>query len=163
MTRRNSISLKYRKYHKFKFYPRNSLERFFFKPSGLCTVGLQALECGRVTVQQMEACRVAINRNLRFLKDRTLRSKSVLGFGIVAAYRWGVEVRVFPCVPVTRKSVAVRMGSGKGKTRYWICPVRKGQILCEMRLPYKNLSAFFSFWHGSQKLPIKAQVVFLIY
>ena len=56
--------------------------------------GLQALECGWITSNQIEAARVAMTR---FVK------------------RGGqVWVDIFPHKPVTKKPAETRMGSGKG-------------------------------------------------
>jgi len=35
-------------------------------------------------------------------------------------------------VPVTKKPLEVRMGSGKGNVEYWIAKVKPGKVLFEM-------------------------------
>lgn len=74
--------------------------------------GMQALERGWVTSQQIEACRVAINRFFQ--------------------RRGKVWIRIFPDKPVTKKPAEVRMGKGKGALDHWVAVVRPGKILFEI-------------------------------
>jgi len=74
--------------------------------------GMQALDRGRLTGQQIEACRVAITRHLN-------RSGQV----------W---IRVFPHKSVTRKPAETRMGKGKGNVDHWEAVIRPGRILFEV-------------------------------
>lgn len=74
--------------------------------------GLKAVTRGRLTARQIEAARRAITRYVR---------------------RGGkIWIRVFPDVPVTRKPLEVRMGSGKGNVEYWVARVQPGRMLYEM-------------------------------
>ena len=41
-------------------------------------------------------------------------------------------IRVFPDVPITKKPLEVRMGSGKGNVEYWVARVQPGKVLFEM-------------------------------
>jgi large subunit ribosomal protein L16 len=43
-----------------------------------------------------------------------------------------IWVRVFPDVPVSKKPLEVRMGSGKGNVEYWVAKVQPGKVLFEM-------------------------------
>ena len=43
-----------------------------------------------------------------------------------------IWVRVFPDVPVSKKPLEVRMGSGKGNVEYWVAKVLPGKVLFEM-------------------------------
>ena len=43
-----------------------------------------------------------------------------------------IWIRVFPDVPITKKPLEVRMGSGKGNVEYWIAKVKPGKVLFEM-------------------------------
>ena len=74
--------------------------------------GLKALSRGWLTNTQIEACRVVINRQMK--------RKGKL---------W---VRVFPDKPVTKKPIAVRMGSGKGNPEYWVAVILPGKVLFEI-------------------------------
>lgn len=74
--------------------------------------GMQTLDRGRITAQQMEACRVAINRYFK--------------------RRGKVWIRIFPDKPVSKKPAETRMGKGKGATDHWVAVVRPGRILFEV-------------------------------
>ncbi len=74
--------------------------------------GLQAIDRGYMSAQQIEAARIAINRHIK---------------------RGGqVWIRVFPDKPVCKKPAETRMGKGKGTPEYWVCVIKPGRILFEM-------------------------------
>ena len=74
--------------------------------------GLQALECGHMTAQQIESARIAVTRHIK---------------------RGGkIWIRVFPDKPITKKPTETRMGKGKGSPEGWVAVVRPGKILYEM-------------------------------
>jgi large subunit ribosomal protein L16 len=74
--------------------------------------GLQALDRGYLTNQQIEAARVAITRHVK---------------------RGGkIWIRVFPDKPVSKKPAETRMGKGKGSPEGWVAVVKPGRILYEM-------------------------------
>ena len=74
--------------------------------------GMQTLERGWITNQQIEACRIAINRHF--------------------SRRGKVWVRVFPDKPITKKPAETRMGKGKGSPSEWVAVVKPGKILFEV-------------------------------
>ncbi|MFH1136290.1 MAG: 50S ribosomal protein L16 [Pseudomonadota bacterium] len=74
--------------------------------------GLQALDRGYMTNQQIEASRVAITRHVK---------------------RGGkIWIRVFPDKPITSKPAETRMGKGKGAPEGWVAVIKPGRILFEM-------------------------------
>ena len=74
--------------------------------------GLKATEPDRVTARQIEAARRALTRHMK----RAGR----------------VWIRVYPDVPVSKKPLEVRMGSGKGAVELWVTRVKPGRILFEI-------------------------------
>lgn len=74
--------------------------------------GLQALGRGWVAANQIEACRVAINRYLK--------------------RKGKVWIRIFPHKPVTSRPPETRMGKGKGALDRWVAVVRPGHMLFEL-------------------------------
>jgi large subunit ribosomal protein L16 len=74
--------------------------------------GLKALEPERITARQIEAARRALTRHMK----RAGR----------------VWIRIFPDVPVSKKPLEVRMGSGKGAPEYWVARVKPGRVLFEV-------------------------------
>ena len=73
---------------------------------------MQTLERGRITNHQIEACRVAINREFN--------------------RRGKVWIRIFPDKSVSKKPAETRMGKGKGAPDHWVAVVRPGRILFEV-------------------------------
>jgi large subunit ribosomal protein L16 len=74
--------------------------------------GIQVLERGYITAQQIEACRVAITRFF--------------------SRRGKVWIRIFPHKPVTKKPAETRMGKGKGAVDHYVAPVKPGRVLFEV-------------------------------
>jgi large subunit ribosomal protein L16 len=72
-----------------------------------------------------------------------------------------LRINGFPFVPLTKKSLGVRMGKGVGNIASWVFPVKKGRILFEL----KNVSfeqAKSAFRSASFKLPIKTKFIYKI-
>ncbi len=74
--------------------------------------GLQSLERGWVTAQQIEAARVAASRYM----------------GMDGKY-W---IRIFPQKSVSAKPAETRMGKGKGEIEFWAAVVKPGTVLFEV-------------------------------
>ncbi|PID44924.1 MAG: 50S ribosomal protein L16 [Proteobacteria bacterium] len=99
---------------------------------------LKATSSGKMTAQQIEAARVAINRKIK---------------------RGGkVWIRVFPDKPVTKKPAETRMGKGKGSPEYWVAPVKPGKILYELAGVDEAL-AVRALTLAGNKLPFGTKVV----
>ena len=99
---------RYRKAHKGRI--RGNTKAGFALNFG--TYGLKAIEPERITARQIEAARRALTRHMK-------RSGRV----------W---IRMFPDVPVSKKPLEVRMGSGKGTPELWVARVKPGRILFEV-------------------------------
>jgi large subunit ribosomal protein L16 len=100
--------------------------------------GLKALEPERVTARQIEAARRALTRHMK----RAGR----------------VWIRVFPDVPVSKKPLEVRMGSGKGAPELWVVRVKPGRILFEVDgIPVQTAKEALAL--AAAKLPIKTRFV----
>jgi large subunit ribosomal protein L16 len=95
--------------------------------------GLQVLEPGRLTARQIEAARMAIQRHCKR-----------------AGKLW---IRVFPDLPVTKKPLEVRMGSGKGSPEEWVAPVRPGRVIYELA-GVPESTAREAFRIAAHKLPL---------
>jgi large subunit ribosomal protein L16 len=67
-----------------------------------------------------------------------------------------------PSFPVTKKPVGSRMGKGKGIVKFWIAPIKKGQILFEI-CGVSDFKAQKLFEKAGSKLPLKTKLVKLIY
>lgn len=74
--------------------------------------GIQSLELGYITSNQIEAARVAMTRYVK---------------------RGGkVWIKIFPDKPITKKPAETRMGKGKGAVEYWVAAVKPGRVMFEM-------------------------------
>jgi large subunit ribosomal protein L16 len=69
-----------------------------------------------------------------------------------------VWIRVFPDVPVSKKPIEVRMGSGKGAPEYWVARVKPGRILFEID-GVPDAVARQALLLGAAKLSIKTKIV----
>src|SRR5260221_10238691 len=74
--------------------------------------GLKAMAPERITARQIEAARRALTRHMK----RAGR----------------VWIRIFPDLPVSKKPLEGRMGSGKGAPEFWVARVKPGRILFEI-------------------------------
>ncbi len=100
--------------------------------------GLQALEAGIITTNQIEAARVAMTR---FIK------------------RGGkVWIKIFPDKPITKKPAQTRMGSGKGAVEYWAAKVKPGRIMFEIAGVSEDV-AKEALRLAMHKIPVKTKFV----
>ncbi len=100
--------------------------------------GLKALEPNRVNAREIEAARRAITREMK---------------------RQGrVWIRIFPDVPVSKKPVEVRMGSGKGAPEFWAARVAPGRIMFEIDGVPEDV-ARESLRLGAAKLSVRTKIV----
>ncbi len=100
--------------------------------------GLQALECGHMSAQQIEAARIAVTRHVK---------------------RGGkIWIRVFPDKPVGKKPAETRMGKGKGTPDKWVAVIKPGRVLYELEGVAKSMAAE-AFRLAGHKLPIATRFV----
>jgi len=100
--------------------------------------GLKAVEPERLTARQIEAARRALTRHMK----RAGR----------------VWIRIFPDVPVSKKPLEVRMGSGKGAVEYWVARIKPGRVLFELDgVPVQLAKEALAL--AAAKLPIKTRFV----
>ena len=100
--------------------------------------GLKATSRARMTARELEAARRAMTRYVK---------------------RGGqIWVRVFPDVPITKKPLEVRMGSGKGNVEYYVAKVKPGKVLFEMEGVTEQI-AREAFRLAASKLSVDTQFV----
>ena len=99
---------------------------------------LKATSSGKMTAQQIEAARIAINRKIR---------------------RGGLLwIRVFPDKPITKKPAETRMGKGKGVPDHWVAVIKPGKVLYELKGISGEL-AVEALRLASYKLPFQTTIV----
>ena len=100
--------------------------------------GIQALQPGWITSNQIEAARIAMTRY-------TKRGGKV----------W---IKIFPDKPVTTKPAETRMGSGKGTLEYWVAVVKPGRVMFELAgVPEETAREALRL--AMHKLPVKCKIV----
>ena len=100
--------------------------------------GIQAMEPGWITGNQIEAARIAMTRY-------TKRGGKV----------W---IKIFPDKPVSKKALGVRMGSGKGAPEYWVAVVKAQKVMFEIGGVSEDV-AREALRLAQHKLPIKTKIV----
>ena len=100
--------------------------------------GIQALEPGWITGNQIEAARIAMTRY-------TKRSGQV----------W---IKIFPDKPVSKKALGVRMGSGKGAPEYWVAVVKTQKVMFEIGGVPEDV-AREALRLAQHKLPIMTKII----
>ena len=100
--------------------------------------GLQAVEAGLITGNQIEAARVAMTRYMR--RDGK------------------VWIKIFPDKPITRKPAGTRMGKGKGNTEFWVAAVKPGRVTFEIA-GVSETTAREALRLAKNKLPVKTKFV----
>ena len=100
--------------------------------------GLQTLEAGLITANQIEAARIAMTRYIK---------------------RGGkVWIKIFPNKPISKKPAETRMGKGKGAVEYWVAPVKPGRVLFELADVTEDI-AREALRLAAHKLPVKTKFV----
>ena len=102
--------------------------------------GLKLLDNGVISSVVLEAARRSITRKLKRLGS--------------------LKINGFSNVPVTAKSLGVRMGKGVGSISGWVFPVKKGRILFELNGVSFDL-AKAAFRSAAFELPIKSKFVYI--
>lgn len=101
--------------------------------------GLQALEMGWLSGQQLEAGRVAATHFLH-------------GEG-------RIYIRAFPDKPVSAQPAETRMGKGKGEPEYYAAVVRPGKVLYELGGGLPEDVARQALNRIAHKLPLRCRMV----
>ena len=100
--------------------------------------GIQALEPGWITGNQIEAARVAMTRH-------TKRGGKV----------W---IKIFPDKPVSAKALGTRMGSGKGAPDHWVAVGKAQKVMFEIG-GVDEAIAREALRLAQHKLPIKTKII----
>jgi large subunit ribosomal protein L16 len=100
--------------------------------------GLQAVDPGWITSNQIEAARIAMTRYIK---------------------RGGkVWIKIFPDKPISKKPAETRMGSGKGAPEYWVAVVKPGRVMFEIAGISEEM-AREALRLAAHKLPIKCKII----
>ena len=100
--------------------------------------GLMSLERCWLDTKQIEAARVAINRNMK--------------------RRGKMWIRIFPQKSFTKKPLETRMGKGKGPLESWVAVIRPANVLFEVD-GVPEAMARESMRLAASKLPIRTKFI----
>ena len=100
--------------------------------------GLQVLDRGLISANQIEAARVAVTRHLN--------------------RRGQIWLRIFPAKPITAKPLETRMGKGKGAVEYWAVNVKPGNMILEIS-GCTEAVAKGAFSRAASKLPMRCKML----
>ncbi|MBP5639796.1 MAG: 50S ribosomal protein L16 [Victivallales bacterium] len=98
--------------------------------------GLQVLDRGWLTANQIEAARVAATRHMQ--------------------RRGQIWIRVFPDKPFSKKPLETRMGKGKGAPEGWVAVIRPGNMIIELSGCSEN-TAKEALARASSKIPFRCR------
>ena len=102
------------------------------------SIGLKAVEAGRIDSRQIEAARISMTRHIK---------------------RQGkIWIRVFPAKPLTAKPLETRMGKGKGGVDKWVMNIKPGRIIFEMA-GVDHEVAREALTLARHKLPFKVKII----
>jgi len=101
--------------------------------------GLKALEPERVTARQIEAARRALTRHMKRAGP-------------------GLDSHLSRRIPVSKKPLEVRMGSGKGAPELWVTRVKPAES-CSRSMGVSAAMAREALGLAAAKLPIKTRFI----
>ena len=100
--------------------------------------GIKSIDTSFLTSRQIEAARVAATRYMK--REGQL---------------W---IKIFPDKPITKKTLEVRMGKGKGAPEYFVAVVKPGRIMFEVAgVPHDVAKEALRL--AAQKLPVKTRFI----
>jgi large subunit ribosomal protein L16 len=102
------------------------------------TMGLKAIEKGKLSAKKIEMLRQILNRYL--------------------ARKGKIWIKIFPSIPVTAKPSEVRMGKGKGNVDFWCSPVKAGTILFEIQ-GVTQQKGIFALLKVQKKIFFKTKII----
>jgi large subunit ribosomal protein L16 len=103
------------------------------------TSGINSLESSFISYKQL----ISINKILIIL---------------IKSFKGKFWFRISPIIPITKKSVGMRMGKGSGKVSYWTCKVKKNTILLEIDgVPKNSTKKLLKI--SQDRLPIKSEII----
>ena len=100
--------------------------------------GIQATSRGVFSARQIEAARKVISQSTKRVGKM-----------------W---IRVFPDLPITKKAVGVKMGSGKGDIHEYIVKIKPGRVLFELSGVPESV-AREAFRKAGHKIPVQTQFI----
>jgi large subunit ribosomal protein L16 len=130
---------KYKKYQKGCSFNkiRSNIE---FTKLRFGTVGLKTLSSARLTSKQLVTLRQSIKK--------IIKKKGKL------------KINIFPSTPITKKTIGIRMGKGKGNVDHWAFKLKVGVVLCEIATHFTPL-AIKALNVSKNRIPVFTKIIYL--
>jgi len=103
------------------------------------SIGLRALQFGRLNSKQMESIYKIINKTIK------KTGKLIL--------------KVFPQTPISKKPIEIRMGKGKGNIDHWVSKIKSGSLICELEVN-SSLIAIKALQLAQLRIPFKTKITY---
>lgn len=137
-----NTNIKFSKIFRFFKYYRNKKIKIERSVLFLGNYGIKVIESGIINLKQIEAARKVIAR--------------------VIKGRGKLWICIFPYLPITKKPLEVRMGKGHGNIAMYVCPVKKGKIIFEVKITGLTSQASMTLLQSAaKKIPLKSKVITL--
>ena len=141
---RNPNRMKYRKYNKGFCLNYTKIKQ---EPSLLnkgYLYAIRAQESGFLSISQVETCYKSLAKAIKTGSRRKRKSR----------------IKVFVNIdrPMTAKSLGVRMGKGKGSIDYWGCPIRKGQLILQVKKQVNPRAVAHGLKQASIRFPLLTKI-----
>jgi len=109
-----------------------------FKNLNFKVLKLISISSGRVTDKQIAAITSVINKTIK-----------KIGF---------LKLNIFPYHPVTKKSLGIRMGKGKGGINHYVYNMPIGTTICSIKSDF-ILKAYKALKSAQLRLPVKTKIL----
>lgn len=101
--------------------------------------GIRANSAGFLSLNQVETCYKSLTKAIKTSRRKKRKNRIKLFVNIDR--------------PMTSKSLGVRMGKGKGSLDYWGCPIRKGQLILQVKKKVRSRPALLGLHQSSIRFP----------
>jgi large subunit ribosomal protein L16 len=143
---RNPNRMKYRKYNKgfclnymqIKQEPKHLDKGYLY--------GIRANESGFLSLSQIETCYKTLAKSIKTVGKKKRKNRIKLFVNIDR--------------PMTAKSLGVRMGKGKGAINYWGAPIRKGQLILQVKKRVRSRAVTKGLKQSSIRFPFSTYIEF---
>jgi len=108
------------------------------------TYGIRANESGFLSLSQITTCYKSLSKAIKTAGRRKRKNKIKLFVNIDR--------------PMSAKSLGVRMGKGKGAINYWGCPIRKGQLIFQVKKQVRPRAVAHGLNQASIRFPFSTKI-----
>jgi len=108
------------------------------------TYAIRASEPGFLSLNQVETCYKSLAKAIKTTGKKKRKNK----------------IKLFANIdrPMTAKSLGVRMGKGKGAIDFWGCPIRKGQLILQVKRQVRPRAVARGLKQASIRFPFLTKI-----